>query len=368
MPDHRKSDSENIPERSDKLDPAEKRVERTLRKDIRATDMEQHVEAATTEARNKKAFREQGGRTETHKDFGTPSLDGIIEGGPPTRRDLLANKGSEASEKKERSEKLIPKDGDNISWNDYLTKYRSPVMDQYEQSRKKLTGDVGKSDILENTIDRFQKCPWADKVRIKFDSNAINPEYDNATSTITLNPKDSYWDQIRTFSHEGYHATHQTLSGLYYNALPVSKDSFERILGTREARAYENEILLYNELKGVRFGDGQDAKPPRFRNVLENPFQHIEHTDLSAIYSKSGFEGLQSFIVDAKPPKIENGRVVNNMLGFTEKADSYRQTYQRTYDSYANPKTYSNAQVKAQKLFDDWRIKHPGKSIAEFDY
>ncbi len=70
-------------------DRAEKRAETSFRSDIRPTDLENHIEAGVKEARAKKEFREKGGRTDTHNEFGTPTIEGFIQGGPPGKSELL---------------------------------------------------------------------------------------------------------------------------------------------------------------------------------------------------------------------------------------------------------------------------------------
>ncbi len=71
-----------------KADRTEKRASNTLRGDVKAEDMAANTETLTKDARFRKEFRQQGGRSKTHEDFGTPTIEGIIEGGPPSKATL----------------------------------------------------------------------------------------------------------------------------------------------------------------------------------------------------------------------------------------------------------------------------------------
>lgn len=63
---------------------AELKAEKGLRSDVKADDLQSHVENKTKEARLLKDLREDGIRTHTHSLFGTPEIPGIIEGGAPS--------------------------------------------------------------------------------------------------------------------------------------------------------------------------------------------------------------------------------------------------------------------------------------------
>lgn len=68
-------------------------------------------------------------------------------------------------------EKLIPKDGQELTLKELLNDYKTPFIDAYERSKHLKDGELGKSKTLEEIVDRLKDCPWADQIRIQFDSS-----------------------------------------------------------------------------------------------------------------------------------------------------------------------------------------------------
>ncbi len=121
-------------------------------------------------------------------------------------------------------------------------------MDAYENS-KGLKGNASvKSKTLEEIVDRLKDCPWADQIHVKFDSKAINPEYDPVENTITINPKASKEEQIELFAHEAYHATHQFLNKMY-SGEHLDKPTFVNTLLWGEVGSMIAESKVHDELK-----------------------------------------------------------------------------------------------------------------------
>ena len=166
---------------------------------------------------------------------------------------LIAAKGDKP---KEAKEKLTPKDGQVLSLNDFLFKYKSPIVDAYEKSLKLKDGQPGKSQVLEDIFDRIIHCPWADQIHIKFNSKANNPEYDQKSSTITIKLNDSTERQIENFSHEGFHSTHQFLSKLYDHGV-LEKEDYLDVWMQGELNSMLTEVKVYRQL-------GHTGPPPRF--------------------------------------------------------------------------------------------------------
>jgi hypothetical protein len=165
---------------------------------------------------------------------------------------LIASKGDKPNE----AEKLTPKDGQVLSLNDFLHKYKSPIVDAYEKSLKLKEGQPGKSKVLEDILDRMIHCPWADQIHIKYNSKANNPEYDQKNSTITIKPNDSAEKQIENFSHEGFHSTHQFLSKLYDHGV-LRKEDFLDVWMQGELDSMLTEVKVYRQL-------GHTEQAPRF--------------------------------------------------------------------------------------------------------
>jgi len=142
--------------------------------------------------------------------------DGYIVGKSQDKPILVAEKLEEQKKTAEKNnEKLMPEDGKTYSLKQLLNDYNTPFMDAYERSKGLKDGEPGKSKTLETIVARLKECPWSDQMHFKFDSKAKNSEYDELTSTVTINLKHSTQKQIEEFAHESYHATHQFLNKLY---------------------------------------------------------------------------------------------------------------------------------------------------------
>src|SRR5262249_2426730 len=105
---------------------------------------------------------------------------------------LLLDRAPEKEEKPDDKpkEKKKPRDGQTIPLSELLTDYQTPFIDAYDKSKSLKDGDAGKSPTLETVVDRMKACPWYGQLKVKFDSKAKNPDYDPATSTITINPNE----------------------------------------------------------------------------------------------------------------------------------------------------------------------------------
>lgn len=185
---------------------------------------------------------------------------------------------------------LLPIDGQTMTLHEALTVFKTPFMDAYEHSRKLKNGEPGKSKTLEEVVDRLKECPWMDKIRIKFDSRAENPEYDDFNSTITIRPQDKPDRQIANFAHEGFHATHQFLSKLYDSGI-VSPKEFEDIWMKGEVDAMLTEAKVFLEL-------GLKGEPPRFDFDHNGKLEFIYIQNYARAHGESG---LLEFLRNAQP-------------------------------------------------------------------
>lgn len=209
---------------------------------------------------------------EVRHDFNTPSSEKLA-----LRDDYL-----------NRSElnKLFPKDGDNLTLKQVLEDYKTPFMDAYERSKTLKDGDPGKSKTLEDVVDRLKACPWADQIRIRFDSRADHPEYRNADSTIVIRPRDQPERQIENFAHEGYHATHQFLSNLYEHGKQTKQD-FVDIWLQGEVNAMLTEANVFNELR-------LKGDPPKFSYILSSG--KSDSINIEQFVKTNGERGLREFL------------------------------------------------------------------------
>ncbi|MBX9569078.1 MAG: hypothetical protein K2X77_09300 [Candidatus Obscuribacterales bacterium] len=238
----------------------------------------------------------------------------------------------------EKEHKLLPKDGQSISVKQLLTDYKTPFMDAYEHSRRLKDGDPGKSKTLESVVDRIKDCPWVDRIRIKFDSTAKNPDYNPVESTITIRPQDPPAAQIEKFVHEGTHATHQELQKLYMGDEPLSKVQYADTLAEIEALTFKNEISVHNELTA-----GMGAEPVTYKWRDGNDRAQPD-MNLGKLYAEHGFEGLKRFILDD---------AFTDMQDLTQQWHSwnYRTYYQETHSVYqAN---WQNARNQLQERFKE---------------
>jgi hypothetical protein len=186
-----------------------------------------------------------------------------------------------------------PKDGDNLSLKQILTDYKTPFIDAYHRSKQLSDGAPGKSQTLETLVDRLQACPWADKIRVKFDASVPNPEYDPRESTITINPKDSATKQLQDFTHESYHASHQKIAELYSPSGKLSSNDYGNLKGDIEAHCFESEVKVTDELRKL---DPSMPSPMYAWATLDRTPQ--PNKDLCDLYNNGGFKGLKAFILD----------------------------------------------------------------------
>lgn len=209
--------------------------------------------------------------------------------------------------------KLAPKDGDNLLLKQVLEDYKTPFMDAYERSKTLKDGDPGKSQTLEDVVDRLRDCPWAGKIHIKFDSRADNTEYDELASTITIRPQDSAKKQTENFAHEGFHATHQFLSKLYDHGI-VSPKEFEDIFMRGEVDSMLTEAKVQQELH-------KNGEPAKFFYYRADNGQR-DHIEIRQYANQYGEQGLLEFLRTAKPA--------------SQNAKPYGKHYASFYSSYSS--------------------------------
>jgi hypothetical protein len=218
----------------------------------------------------------------------SPSLD--PESALPTPE---ANEGTQLcllTEVQQGPKRRTPQDGQTITLQEFLDSYRTPISDAYALSRRGNPGDP-RSQTLEQVIQRLREIPWANQIRIRFDSRATNPEYDAATSTITINPNASAQRQIESFVHEAYHATHAGLHALYNNGV-VTEQEFVRIYMNNEVQAMLAEARVHTEL-----GHG----PPPVRFYYRRPDGTQAHIDIASYVAQHGENALRAFLTTAQP-------------------------------------------------------------------
>lgn len=229
-------------------------------------------------------------------------------------------------------EKLIPKDGDDLTLKQILNDYKTPFIDVYERSKQLKRGESGKSKTLEDVVDRLKTIPWAHPpapfpIHIKFNSKAANPEYDNKTSTISIRPQDSHAKQIENFAHEGFHATHQFLSKLYDHGVST-KDAFVNIWLDGEVESMLTEVRVYRELelKGCS---------PQFHFIRDG---REDHLDIQEYVNQHGKAGLREFLRTAQPTG--------------QGAKPYGQHYADFYDSYKQ--NFKQNKPAVEKYIRQW--------------
>ena len=222
---------------------------------------------------------------------------------------------------------LLPIDGQTMTLHEALQVFNTPFMDAYEHSKKLKEGEPGKSKTLEAVVDRLKACPWAEQIRIKFDSKASNPEYDNLTSTITIRPQDNSGKQVENFAHEAFHSTHQFLSKLYDHGMVKPKD-FENIWLEGEVDSMLTEVRTHREL-------GLNGDSPRF-NYLRNGRE--EHIDIRDYVNKYGRQALLEFLRTAQPTG--------------EGAKPYGEHYSSFYERYTE--NFEKNKPAVQKYIQQW--------------
>lgn len=216
--------------------------------------------------------------------------DGYIVGKPQDKPILVAEKLEEQKKTEKNNERLTPKDGETYSLKQLLSDYKTPFFDAYERSKHLKDGEPGKSKTLEAIVDRLKECPWT--IHFKFDSTVSNPEYDPVKSTITIRPQDSPADQIELLVHEGFHSTHQALKEMFMGDKPVEPKKYAEILGTLEAKSFEAEIRVHNELT-AKMGAGPVTYEWRDAKNKAQPTMN-----LGDLYAKKGLEGVKHFVLD----------------------------------------------------------------------
>lgn len=287
------------------------------------------------------------------------ALSGNIYGRAGT--DPLAynpSRPTDASEKTQIAQKaqnkLVPTDGETVKLDTVLSAYTTAFTEAYEYSSQLKPGSSGKLDMLEETIRRLQSVPWKDKLDVKFDPTAKNPEYDPVNSRITINTKHGYERQIEEFVHEAFHATHQGIGALYINkAKPVSFEEYfhERTKG--EVGSFIAEIKVNAEMKNLR--------PVEFEHVVNGK---AVNENLTALYRAKGEEGLRNFLLDARPPLKVNGRAQLDIFQNLQTMESYDEHYANTYQTYKD--TFERAKPEAGAVLKEYQNRNPGKGAADF--
>ena len=247
---------------------------------------------------------------------------------------------SESLKRLHPNEKLVPKDGDPpLTLKQLLNDYKTPFIDAYEQSKHLKDGAPGKSKTLEDIVDRMKACPWADQIRIKFDKNAVNPEYDPVKNTITIRPQDKPDAQIQLFSHEAYHSTHQFLNTMYSGANVLDKQTFTNTLLGGEVGSMVAEAKVHQELKL-----GTEQPQFFFKNV-----QGVEdHIDIGPYVKEHGSRGLFDFLEKAEP--VRKGQ------------EPYGIYYQKNYQPYADH--FAANKPAAIKIIQQWvKAGHKAEDI-----
>lgn len=233
------------------------------------------------------------------------------------------------------------KDGmHSYSLPDLFANRGTAISDVYEHSTKLKDGETGKSPTLESAVARLRDCPWADKIKFKFDGSVTNPDYNERESTITINPNDSVAKQIETFVHEAYHATHQGLNDLFGGKQPVSKEDFVRIMADHEVHSFEAEIKAHDELSSTLPGASPVTFEWKDKNEVAQPTK-----DLGELYHSKGISGLHDFVIEQAKTRMDiNGH---------KQLATYRQYYESHYDEYS---TNFDA---AHKQYQEWFTKDP---------
>ncbi|HIA52566.1 MAG TPA: hypothetical protein EYN91_10825 [Candidatus Melainabacteria bacterium] len=225
-------------------------------------------------------------------------------------RDDYLNRGDHIIE----AAKRVPRNGDNPLLKDFFKDYKTPVMDAYEYSKSLKEGQPGKSKTLEDVVERLMDCPWLDKLRVKYDSKASNPEYNNLESTVTLRPQDAI-RQTENFAHEGFHATHQFLSKLYDHG-KVSPREFEDIYMSGEADSMLTESRVQRDLN-------PNGEPTKFHFYRADG--QTDSIKIQEYADKYGKQALVEFLRTAKP-------VGANARPYGEHYSSFYKAYVDNFD------------------------------------
>lgn len=336
------------------------------------TGKDNYYENMARQGRALMKAREDGLRTGTHQDFGTPTIAGddgktIIKGGTPSKATLtetelkermkgqdngneppvlLAQNSSDSSpvnygqdaasrqaenkawlERREKrqenyqndiaqqikDEMYTPRDGQVWKLNDFQNYAFSPITDSYELSKHLEDGQPGKSKTLEETMDRLKSIPWADQISIRVDASGKFSDYSNADSMINLNPNYSQGKQNEEFVHEGYHATHQFLNKLY-GGDKVDKQTYVNTYIWGEVGSMQQELKVREEL-GLK-------EPVTFKYI--RPDGKEEVMDIGELVNKQGAKGLFDFLYSAQP--ANKGEKVYSQH-YAENYERYKATF-----------------------------------------
>ncbi len=231
---------------------------------------------------------------------------------------------------------LEPQDGDSLPLKQVLENYKTPFMDAYNRSKLLKDGEPGKSKTLEDIVDRLKDCPWADKIHVKFDSKALNPEYDPVKNTITINPNRLPDAQLETFAHEAYHATHQFLNKMYSGTV-LDKKQFTDTLLWGEVGSMVAEAKVHDELK-------LSTEKPQF--FYKNADGSDSHINIGDYVKQHGMKALFDFLETAQPARSTQ--------------EPYGIHYQKNHQEYSD--RFNKNRPDALKMIQDWVNKNQPNS------
>jgi hypothetical protein len=211
--------------------------------------------------------------------------------------------------------KKAPKDGEAIPFKELLSEYKTSFGDAYARSKMAADDDPAKSKTLEEAIKRLERS--INPVKVVFSSNP-ETSFDFSKGIITIDSRQSASEQIETFVHEAYHATHQGLKALFMGD-KLSKEDFVKLKGNIEAECFEASIKVNQELTSK-----MGSPSILFPYIKDGQRDFI---DLAELYSKQGKAGLFNFIMDNKTDLAVDGKIIP----FT-----YRDHFSSQYAAYAN--------------------------------
>ena len=248
------------------------------------------------------------------------STVGITDGTLIATKDTKDGRKDAHDVREKPKQKPVPAEGQEISLDDFLNKYKTPIMDAYERSKGLKDGEPGKSKTLEELVERLKNSPWKSDYKFKFDSTAHNPDYDNFHSRITINPNKSPAEQIEQFAHETFHASHQNLQKLWGGSKELSVEDYVKVKLDLEIASYMSEIKVHNEIT-LAMGAGPVTYAWNDKNGRAQP-----EMDLGELYATKGLQGLTKFIADEAYTDMKiNGTWVSS---------NYRNYYAQTYSAY----------------------------------
>jgi len=220
-----------------------------------------------------------------------------------------------------------PRDGQTWKLADFLNRAHSPISEAYELSKHLKEGQPGKSNTLEEVIQRLQSCPWADQINIRIDGSGKFSDYSNEENTINLNPKHTSGKQIEEFVHESFHATHQFLDKLYGHG-KLEKQDYVNTFVWGEVNSMLTEARVHNDLKLPGHVDF------KYKDELgEDQTLHIDE-----FMRSHSPKDLFDFLYHAEPAK--KGEKV------------YSQHYAETYNTYREK--FNQNQPVAEAFIKQW--------------